>query len=38
MAGGLFHYKKDHAEYSLKPADYATKHLIPPHSVNYNRP
>ncbi len=28
MAGGLFHYKKDHAEYSLKPADYATKPLF----------
>jgi hypothetical protein len=28
MAGGLFHFKKDHAEYSLKPDDYATKPLF----------
>jgi hypothetical protein len=28
MAGGLFHFKKDHAEYSLKPEDYATKPLF----------
>jgi hypothetical protein len=24
-AGGLFNFKKDHAQYSLKPKDYATK-------------
>ena len=28
MAGGLFHFKKDHAEYSLKPDDYPTKPLF----------
>jgi hypothetical protein len=28
MAGGLFHFKKNHAEYSLKPEDYATKPLF----------
>ena len=28
MAGGLFHFKKDHAEYSLKPDDYVTKPLF----------
>jgi hypothetical protein len=28
MAGGLFHFKKDHAQYSLKPGDYATKPLF----------
>ncbi len=38
IAGGLFHFKKDSAQYSLKREDYATKPLIPPHSVNYNRP
>ena len=27
FAGGLFHFKKDHAQYSLKPDDYATKPL-----------
>ena len=27
IAGGLFHFKKDHAQYSLKPDDYATKPL-----------
>jgi hypothetical protein len=25
IAGGLFHFKKDNAQYSLKPEDYATK-------------
>ena len=28
MAGGLFHFKKDHSQYSLKPGDYATKPLF----------
>ena len=28
MAGGLFHFKKDHAQYSLKPDDYETKPLF----------
>ena len=28
MAGGLFHFKKDHTEYSLKPDDYPTKPLF----------
>ena len=28
MAGGLFHFKKNHAEYSLKPENYATKPLF----------
>jgi hypothetical protein len=28
IAGGLFHFKKDHAQYSLKPDDYATKPLF----------
>ena len=28
IAGGLFHFKKDHAQYSLKPEDYATKPLF----------
>jgi hypothetical protein len=28
MAGGLFHFKKDNAQYSLKPEDYATKPLF----------
>ena len=27
-AGGLFHFKKDHAQYSIKPEDYATKPLF----------
>jgi hypothetical protein len=25
IAGGLFHFKKDHAQYSLKPDDYETR-------------
>ncbi len=28
IAGGLFHFKKDHAQYSLKPEDYETKPLF----------
>jgi hypothetical protein len=28
MVGGLFHFKKDHAQYSLKPDDYETKPLF----------
>jgi hypothetical protein len=28
IAGGLFHFKKDNAQYSLKPEDYATKPLF----------
>ena len=28
IAGGLFHYKKDNAQYSLKPEDYAAKPLF----------
>jgi hypothetical protein len=28
IAGGLFHFKKDHAQYSLKPEDYANKPLF----------
>ena len=28
IAGGLFHFKKDHTQYSLKPKDYATKPLF----------
>jgi hypothetical protein len=27
-AGGLFHFKKGHAQYSIKPEDYATKPLF----------
>ena len=28
IAGSLFHFKKDHAQYSLKPEDYANKPLF----------
>ena len=28
IAGGLFHFKKDNAQYNLKPDDYATKPLF----------
>jgi hypothetical protein len=28
IAGGLFHFKKDNAKYSLKPEDYETKPLF----------
>jgi hypothetical protein len=28
IAGGLFHFKKDHAQYNLKPEDYANKPLF----------
>ena len=28
IAGGLFHFKKDHAQYSLEPEDYANKPLF----------
>jgi len=28
FAGGLFHFKKDEAQHSLKPKDYATKPLF----------
>ncbi len=27
-AGGLFHFKKDHPQYSIKPEGYATKPLV----------
>ncbi len=27
-AGGLFHFKKDHAQFSIQPEDYATKPLF----------
>jgi hypothetical protein len=38
IEGCVFHFKKDNAQYNLKPEDYATKPLNSPHSVNYNRP
>ncbi len=28
IAGGLFRFKKDHAQYSLKPEDYVNKPLF----------
>jgi hypothetical protein len=28
MAGGLFHFKTDHAQYSIMPKDYANKPLF----------
>ncbi len=28
IAGGWFHFKKDHTQYSLKPEDYANKPLF----------
>jgi hypothetical protein len=27
-AGGLIHFKKDHAQFRIKPEDYATKPLL----------
>ena len=33
-AGGLFHFRKDSDEYSIKPVDYPLKPLYAPHANN----